>query len=563
MLAGMRVSVRLWVTPGTVSASLDGIVSRTGFTARDRPSVDDDPEMSDSVTSGPQVRLAEVVASLSLATDLAGGLPLEHGLRRSLLAVWLGEDLGLSADELSDVYYVALLGTVGCSVEGTLLAKVSRDELAVLGDSAGVDPANTRDVIAWVLRNFGADEPPLRRIRIVASAVRSGQTEFQIVCRDVALQVGEMLDIGPTIRQALAQCHERWDGAGGPKRLKGEEIRLPARVFNVAHQADLFNRLGGVDAVVAVLRRGRGKVYEPQLADRFCRLAPRLLSRLESEPAWDAVLSAEPGSPRWLAPDEFDAVGRAIANFADIRSPYTVGHSSGVAIVAEAAARGLRLSDADAATVHRAGLIHDLGRSGVPAAVWNKPDPLTPTEWERVKQHPSLTELVLARSGALGHLGTLAGLHHERLDGSGYRGVSASFLPVAAQILAAADTYHTKTEPRPYRAALTTDAAADDLRGEARLGRFDSQVVEAVLTAGGHPAQRQRSVRPAGLSEREVEVLSLVIRGLSNRQMAEALFVSPKTVDHHIQHIYDKIGVSTRVGATLFALQHGLVEDLG
>ena len=518
--------------------------------------------MSDRVTYGPRVRLAEVVASLSLATDLAGGLPLEHGLRRSLLAVWLGEDLGLSPDQLSDVYYVALLGTVGCSVEGTLLAKVSRDELAVLGDSAGVDPANTRDVIAWVLRNFGADEPPLRRIRIVASAVRSGQTEFQIVCRDVALQVGEMLDIGPTIRQALAQCHERWDGAGGPKRLKGEEIRLPARVFNVAHQADLFNRLGGVDAVVAVLRRGRGKVYEPRLADRFSRLAPRLLSRLESEPAWDAVLSAEPGSPRWLAPDELDAVGRAIANFADIRSPYTVGHSSGVAIVAEAAARGLRLSDADAATVHRAGLIHDLGRSGVPAAVWNKADPLTPSEWERVKEHPSLTELVLARSGALGHLGTLAGLHHERLDGSGYRGVSASFLPVAAQILAAADAYHTKTEPRPYRAALTTDAAADDLRGEARLGRFDNQVVEAVLTAGGHPAHRQRSVRPAGLSEREVEVLGLVIRGLSNRQMAEALFVSPKTVDHHIQHIYDKIGVSTRVGATLFALRHGLVEDL-
>ena len=241
------------------------------------------------------MRLAEVVASLSLATDLAGGLPLEHGLRRSLLAVWLGEDLGLSPEELSDVYYVALLGTVGCSVEGTLLAKVSRDELAVLGDSAGVDPASTRDVVAWVLRNFGADEPPVRRLRIVASAVRSGQTEFQVVCRDVALQIGDMLDVGPTIRQALAQCHERWDGAGGPKRLKGEEIRLPARVFNVAHQADLFNRLGGVDAVVAVLRRGRGKVYEPRLADRFCQLAPRLLSRLESEPTWDAVLSAEPG----------------------------------------------------------------------------------------------------------------------------------------------------------------------------------------------------------------------------------------------------------------------------
>lgn len=517
-------------------------------------------DLMDGASSGPRVRLAEVVASLSLATDLAGGLPLEQGLRRSLLAVWLGEDLGLSDDELSDVYYVALLGTVGCSVEGTLLAKVSRDELAVLGDGATVDPGSTREIVAWVLRNFGADEPPLRRIGIVMSAMRSGQTEFQIVCRDVALQIGEMLDIGPTIRQALAQCHERWDGAGGPKRLRGEEIELPARVFNVAHQADLFNRLGGIDAAVAVVGRGRGKLYDPRLADRFCQLAPRLLSRLESESSWDAVLSAEPGPTRWLAPDELDTVGQAIANFADIRSPYTVGHSSGVAVVADTAARRLGLSDDDAATVRRAGLLHDLGRSGVPAAVWNKTDALTPTEWVRVKEHPSLTELVLARSGALGHLGTLAGLHHERLDGSGYRSVTASFLPLPAQILAAADAYHTKTEPRPYRTALTTDAAADGLRNEARLGRFDSEVVDAVLAAAGQRALPNRRDRPAGLSEREVEVLGLVIRGLSNRQMAEVLVVSPKTVDHHIQHIYDKIGVSTRVGATLFALQHGLVE---
>lgn len=486
---------------------------------------------------------------------------MEHGLRRSLLAVWLGEEIGLSAGDLSDVYYVALLGTVGCSVEGTLLAKVSRDELAVLGDAATVDPGSTREIVAWVIRNFGADEPFLRRAGVVLSAIRSGQTEFQIVCRDVALQVGEMLDIGPSVRQALAQCHERWDGAGGPMRLKGEEIRLPARIFNIAHHADLFNRLGGVEAAAAVVRRGRGRLYDPELADRFCRHASRLLTRLEYEPTWDAVLSAEPGKPRWLTLDEFDAVGEAIGNFADIRSPYTFGHSAGVASVAEAAARRLGLPARDVQDVQRAGLVHDLGRSGIPAAVWNKSEPLTAEELARVKAHPSLTELVLARSQALGHLGTLAGLHHERLDGSGYRSVSAAFQPVAAQVLAAADAYRTKLEPRPHRGACTEDAAAGSLRTERDLGRFDPAVVDAVLTGDGQVARRRGDERPAGLSERELEVLSLLIRGLSNRQMAEALFLSPKTVDHHIQHIYDKIGVSTRVGATLFALRHGLVVD--
>jgi HD-GYP domain-containing protein (c-di-GMP phosphodiesterase class II)/DNA-binding CsgD family transcriptional regulator len=438
---------------------------------------------------------------------------------------------------------------------------VSRDELAVLGDLSTVDPLSTRDLIAWVLRSFGADEPPLRRVGAILAGIRSGQTEFQVVCRDVALQVGEMLDIGPTIRQALAQCHERWDGEGGPKKLRGEEIRVPARVFNVAHQADLFNRLGGADAAVAIVRRGRGRLYDPGIADRFSEKALQYLTRLESEPSWDAVLAAEPAPIRWLTPDELEAVERAIASFADIRSPFTVGHSAGVAGIAEAAALGLGLPARDATELRRAGLLHDLGRSGVPAAVWNKVSPLTIHEAKRVKEHPSLTELVLARSSALGHLGTLAGLHHERLDGSGYRGVSAAFQPVASQVLAVADAYHTKLEPRPYRGALTQDAAADLLRAEARSGRLDPDVVSAVVDKRGPNTPAERSERPAGLTEREVEVLGLVIQGLSNRQMAEALVVSPKTIDHHIQHIYDKIGVSTRVGATLFALQHGLVGD--
>ena len=132
---------------------------------------------------------------------------------------------------------------------------------------------------------------------------------------------------------------------------------------------------------------------------------------------------------------------------------------------------------------------------------------------------------------------------------------------MAGRVLAAADAYQSKLEPRPHRAALAPEAAAEDLRREATAGRLDAEVLAAVLAAAGHvPPPRKREL-PAGLSERDVEVLRLAVRGLSNRQIAEALVVAPKTVGHHIQHIYDKIGVSTRVGATLFALQHGLVQD--
>ncbi len=510
----------------------------------------------------PTVRLAEVVGSLSLVTDLATGQPIEHGLRRGLLAVWLGEELGLGAADLSDVYYVALLGTVGCTIEGSLFAKFAQDDIALSGRVATVDPSSKLELTAFGLRNFGAGEPPVRRLGKVLSGALTGVAEFQAVCRDVALRVGDMLDIGPTIQQALAQCHERWNGRGGPKRLKAEEIHIAARIFHVAHDVEIFNRIGGIESAAAIARRRAGNQYDPRVANRFCDIAQPLLRRLEAEPTWDAVLSAEPAPLRWLSHDEVDAIGQTIANFVDLRSPFTLGHSTGVATLAEETARGLGLPESEAVTVRRAAFLHDLGRLGVPVAVWNKASSWTAEESERARKHPALTELVLARSSALGHLGTLAGLHHERLDGSGYRGVTASSLPVAARILSAADAYHTKIEPRPHRRARGPEAAAEDVRRQARGGQLDGEVAKALLVAAGHPAPRNLPELLAGLSDREVEVLRLIVRGLSNRQVAEILFISPKTVGHHVQHIYDKIGVSTRVGATLFALQHGLVQEI-
>ncbi|MDP8971012.1 MAG: LuxR C-terminal-related transcriptional regulator [Actinomycetota bacterium] len=519
--------------------------------------------MASTAPTDRRVRLAEIIASLSLATDLATGSPIEHGLRRSLVAEWLGEELGLDAAELSDTYYVSLLGTVGCTIESSLFARYTADDITASAKAATVDFTSPLSVTAFVLGTFGSGQPPLRRARSLATAALSGAAEFQAVCRDVAVRVGDMLEIGPTIQQALAQCHERWNGRGGPKRLKGDEIEIAARIFHVAHDADIYARLGGIDAAVAIVRQRSGTHYDPAIAARFCTAAGSLFRRLEAQPLWDAVLAAEPAPFRWLSDAELDGVGRSIANFVDVRSTYTLGHSVGVARVAEATAARLGLAAEEVATIRRVGLLHDLGRAGVPVAVWNAPTPWTEAEWERARKHPALTELVLARSTALGHLGTLAGLHHERLDGSGYRGVTAASLPVSARIVAAADAYHTKLEPRPHRCALTPEAAAEELGAQAERGRLDPEVVRALLEGEGHSPPSPKREPPTGLSRREVEVLRLMAQGLSNREMAEILFISPKTVGHHVQHIYDKLGISTRVGATLYALQHGVVgEDM-
>jgi HD-GYP domain-containing protein (c-di-GMP phosphodiesterase class II) len=208
-------------------------------------------------------------------------------------------------------------------------------------------------------------------------------------------------------------------------------------------------------------------------------------------------------------------------------------------------------------TIRRAAYVHDVGRVAVPVAIWQKPGPLTPDEWERVRLHAYHSERVLARSPFLAALSPVATSHHERLDGSGYhRGTTAPGLRLPARLLAAADAYHAMTEPRPHREPLAPEEAAETLSQEARDGRLDADAVVAVIEAAGHPTPRIE--RPARLTEREAEVVGLLARGLQTKQVARALGISVKTADRHIQNAYGKIGVSTRAAATLFAAQHGL-----
>jgi HD-GYP domain-containing protein (c-di-GMP phosphodiesterase class II) len=257
---------------------------------------------------------------------------------------------------------------------------------------------------------------------------------------------------------------------------------------------------------------------------------------------------------------ELDQACAVAGDFADMKSPWTLGHSPGVAELAEAAAWRLGLAADDVSVVRRAALLHDLGRAGVSSAVWDRPAALSEADRERVRLHPYFTERTLARSPGLAPLGRLGAAHHERLDGSGYhRGATAGDLPVTARLIAAADVFHAMTEPRPHRPAHSSEAAAAELTAQVRAGCLDGACVDAVLGAAGQAAERVRGPLPAGLTEREAEVLGLVARGLTNRQVAERLGSSPKTVGNQVQAAYGKIGVSTRAAAALFAVEHGLL----
>ena len=298
------------------------------------------------------------------------------------------------------------------------------------------------------------------------------------------------------------------------------------------------------------------------MAAHVCENAEALLGGLDEATGWDAAIAAEPVLAERMSRVELDDALAAIADFADLKSPYTTGHSRGVAERAASAALRAGLGESAAAELRRAGLLHDVGRLGVSNSIWDKPGGLSEAEMERVRMHPYLTQRTFSRSPRLAALAELAATHHERLDGSGYpRALAGGALSPEARILAAADAYQAMSEPRPHRPALTPDDAARQLREDVTRGRLDIDAVDAVLGAAGHRVPRRRE-GPAGLTRREVEVLVLLARGRSNKAIAEQLVVSPKTVGAHIEHIYRKIDCSTRAAASLFAMQHGLLPDL-
>ncbi|HEU0201388.1 MAG TPA: HD domain-containing phosphohydrolase [Burkholderiaceae bacterium] len=510
------------------------------------------------------VRLAELVATLSLATDLGMGQPMEHGLRTCLLAVCLGQSLRLSTDELRELYYVVLLRRVGCTGDSHELQRLFGDDLAPHARVFTLDFGRPVELIGDMLRYAGAGAGPWTRLRTVAGALLAGpkvpRRLFQASC-DVARRLAEQMGFAANVAGALDQTFERWDGRGFPRGVRGERLALSARIAQVAEDAEVFHRLGGRDAAVALCRARAGASFDPRLAQHFCAHATALFDELEAAPAWDAVLAGEPAPHGEVRDERLDAVLHALAFFADLKAPHRAGHSPRVAALAAAAAENWRLPAGDITLVRRAALLHDLGRVGISAGVWQKPAPLSRGEWEQVRLYPYYSERILLRSGVLAPLGRLAGLNQERLDASGYpHGVAAAALPKTARLLSTADVYCALTEARPQRAALAAETAARVLREEVRAGRLDGAAVDAVLHAAGHRVRRRREW-PAGLSAREVEVLRLIARGASNRVAAQTLGISAATVAHHVQHIYTKVGVSTRAGATLFAMQHALCDD--
>jgi HD-GYP domain-containing protein (c-di-GMP phosphodiesterase class II) len=514
------------------------------------------------------LRLGEFVATLALAQDNAFGQPLESQLRSCLLATWICDAAGFEKEVRDTVYWVALLRYVGCTGHAHEVATIFGDEIAIRAQTLVHDAANPaevmRDVVAFATAGRAHEEHERIVKMIQQTAHQWAVHNFASGC-EVADMLVQRLDFGAEVREALRFTFERWNGNGFPTHARGEAIPLAMRVVHLSHDMEAIGRLFSPAKAIDAARERRDQTYDPALTDVFVAHGASWFDRLDKMEPWDAVLGLEPEPRRMLDGQVLDNALTVAADFIDLKSPFMAGHNRRCAQLSADAAQVLGLTEEAVTTLRRAALVHDFGTTGVPNSIWDKPGPLTRAEFDRVELHPMLTEQMLRRSAALAALNPVASAHHEKCDGSGYhKRVRADTADPGACLLAATEIYVGMTTGRPDRAPFAGEDAAAELRQLAAQGRLEPRATQAVLVAAGHGAPEAPTLswaqNPGGLSRREVDVLRLAARGLTTQEIADRLYISPKTADHHIQHIYNKIAVSTRAAAALWAMQNAVVQ---
>jgi HD-GYP domain-containing protein (c-di-GMP phosphodiesterase class II) len=509
---------------------------------------------------GGRLRFAEVLAVIGMATDLGLGLPMEHTVRTCLLSMELGRRAGLGPDELSDLYYLTMVRMLGCTTDSAYYSDLFGDEVAFARDIQHLDFGDAETFGRWVMASFGAGRPADERQRMIEKLFSYSPDKRRAALLghcEVARLLAARLGLSGAVVAGLDEVFERWDGTGAPNEISAESIAPTVRVLALANEIEVHHRLAGRDAAVAMASQRSGGEFDPAVAEVFCADPDGILAAIGGPSLWDDLLAAEPAPHRVAGADELIEAGHVMAEFADQKSSFLAGHSAQVADLAAAAGELQGFSPSELLTLRFAALAHDLGRVGVTTSIWDKPGPLNDAEWESVRLHSYYSERMLAKVPALAESARLAGAHHERCDGTGYhRGSRAQ--SVASCVLAAADAYVAMRHPRAWRGPLDPDKAGAELRGLA-TGRLEPAAVNAVLAAAGDTGPRVRRQWPAGLTDREVDVLRRIAAGDSIQQAASALTLAPKTVDFHLQNIYAKASVTTRAGAAVFAVQNDLL----
>lgn len=358
-------------------------------------------------------RRAELLAALSLAMGLGLGQPMEHLLRSCVLGGRVCTLLDLPTERRDRVFYTTLVAWLGCQADSPELTALFGDDISFRGATYAVD-ARGLTRARLMLGHVTYGETPLIRGVQAARFVVTGRRQVNALVHShwsSARTFCEQLGIAEIVGEQLGYLFERWDGGGVPKGARGEQLPLEIRIVHLTDTLEVFLREGGQAAAVAVVTARCGTQFDPALVDLVVAHADEICDGVGAGDAWQSALAAAPAD-RVAGREELSDVLTAMGDWADARSPFTAGHSRAVAELAVRAADGLGLDEATRTRLGRAGHVHDLGRLGVPSAIWDKSEPLTQTELDRVRLHPYFTGRILSRVPALADLADLAAAHH-------------------------------------------------------------------------------------------------------------------------------------------------------
>jgi HD-GYP domain-containing protein (c-di-GMP phosphodiesterase class II) len=439
-----------------------------------------------------QIAFSRVVGALSYALDLTEGEPPGHAVRTCQIGMRLAEALELDAVTRSRLFYALLLKDAGCSANSAKMAALfGTDDHVVKRSSKRVDWSGRLSAFVWSVRTVAPRASLRARLdRLLAIKAEGEVTRALMQARcDRGAEIALMLGLEVQTAEAIRALDEHWDGGGQPRGLRGEEIPLLGRILCLAQTVEIFHAGGGIRAAWAVACRRRGRWFDPALVDVLQTLCADA-EFWSSLPEGDAA-SWEPDDRLLMADDaRLDRIADAFAGVVDAKSPWTYRHSDRACVIVMSLASDLGADAGTLRDLRRAALLHDIGKLAVSNRILDKPGPLTKAEFARVREHPLVTERILARVPGCEHVARVASAHHERLDGAGYpRALAGPELTMPMRLLAVADVYEALTSDRPYRPALSSREALETLRADVPT-QLDGDVfmaLERLLAHDGAP----------------------------------------------------------------------------
>lgn len=521
------------------------------------------PLMEAQGAKATEASLAEMLCALSFVADIGMGQRIEHGLRSAHIGLAICREAGLTPDACEAVFYGALLKDAGCTACATVFATFfNGDDLGAREECLLLEPDSIKDAVGWFWRHSPSDVMlPARMAKLFSflAECRGVMKEGVAAHCEVGQMFAQRLGLPESVCSTVRYSWERWDGKGLAFGLKGADIPLAARILHVAQVVEAAYSFGTASAAEAIAKERRSGDFDPDIADTMVKLSatPGFWAPLSAESIYEHMMETRPQSAfDSLTADQSAGVCEVLADFADAKCRRTWNHSREVARVGGAIASAMGFDAGAAKDLRRAALVHDIGKAAVPVGILEKGDYLSDAESKRFRSHPQYTGVVLERVGPLRRLASVAAAHHEQLDGNGYpRGLRSSELDTAARALAVADRYVLQ------RAQVGDEQRTLDAL-EGLVGSvLDSECVDGLNMAltKGIAAPIRPAASHAGLSEREIEVLRLVAEGATAREVASKLVISRKTVEHHLENVYDKLGVTSKTAAAVFAVTNGLI----